>query len=79
MVLPLFPIVSENDKRCRAFNLGCDARLFGVPIKRNPYSTEDFHLRSEWVRGWSHVEKYWGADVKEKWDVKLKELSFVAG
>jgi hypothetical protein len=41
----------------KAFNLGSDARLAGLPLAANPYQEPELH--DCWWRGWQHVAKHW--------------------
>ena len=49
-----------------AFNMGCDARIAGVPFKDNPYSK--YKGGAYWEMGWRDVDENWGR--KAKWPVK---------
>ena len=54
--------------RDRAFNLGCDARIAGVPLGHNPFSRaiEDLNFQRCWTEGWYHVSVFWGIDNKDR-------------
>lgn len=43
-----------------AFNLGCDARLAGLPLTANDYSSSQQDAYQSWERGWRDVDQYWG-------------------
>lgn len=54
-----------------AFNLGCDARLAGRPLRANPFCpTNSAHLWQCWARGWRHVQKDWASLVRDRWRVR---------
>lgn len=48
----------------QAFNEGCDARLKGLPPSANPFSVSNASQHRFWLRGWKHVNSYWGADAR---------------
>ncbi len=51
-----------------AFNLGCDARIKGIPVTSNPYGNgEEKQLFFNWDQGWHHVQAYWGNGVHGRW------------
>lgn len=53
--------MNYSDKRARAFNRGCDARLSGSPLSRNPYASGgDVELVRQFYSGWMHVDEHWG-------------------
>ena len=52
------PELPEYD-RAKAFNIGSDARIAGLPLSYNPYIVNTV-LYKEWIRGWRDVHRYWG-------------------
>lgn len=42
-----------------AFNLGCDARIAGLPLGHNPYCGGTDLARC-WRAGWFDVDAHWG-------------------
>jgi hypothetical protein len=42
-----------------AFNLGCDARLSGLPLDHSPYCGGT-DLARYWRAGWFDVDVHWG-------------------
>lgn len=50
----------------RAFNLGSDARIHGLPLTANPFESRkalgDTYLWQMWVNGWRHVNSSWNVD-----------------
>jgi ribosome modulation factor len=60
--------MTASDDWTRAFNLGCQARLAGLPLSANPYGDlADIHPRRAWAEGWRHVDHYWGGGVRGRW------------
>ena len=47
----------EDGERARAFNLGSDARLAGVPFTACESPCE---LKAMWQDGWLDVHRFWG-------------------
>ncbi len=57
-------LIDGIDEGTRAFNIGCDARIAGIPLKDNPYhSRGQESLHNKWRIGWMDVAVNWG-----KWD-----------
>lgn len=51
-----------------AFGAGCDARLAGKSTSACPFKGDaEAEQRRVWMRGWSHVQDQYGADVKGRW------------
>lgn len=57
-------MVPDNPAIARAFNLGSDARLAGVPLSDNDYSSDQKDEYQSWRRGWNDVHYFWGHDSK---------------
>lgn len=61
-----------------AFNAGCDARLLGLPMGRNPYPAAGaVRPYRSWARGWLDVHQYWGSDVRGRW--RFCPLTYIRG
>lgn len=58
--------MNSDTESARAFNLGADARHYGLPLSANPHDHEDRTRWNSWRNGWNEVDRYWGAWVKRK-------------
>jgi len=58
------PFQSEDQQFAQCFNRGSDARIAGQP-KPTPDKFELFGYYSSFIRGWNHVDKFWGIDSKK--------------
>ena len=69
----------HEGREARAFNEGSDARVWGVPLGRNPYllRAEETVLRRSWEAGWLHVEAQYAVGVRGRW--AYRELPLVVG
>lgn len=48
----------------RAFGLGSDARLSGLPESVNPYRDPQMDAeRRYWIRGYRHLARYWASEA----------------
>lgn len=54
---------SDRELQARAFNLGCDARINGQSLWKDPYP-HDGHLTTYWRKGWHDVDQHWGEWAK---------------
>jgi hypothetical protein len=67
--------MDEEPFTTRAFNLGCDARLAGESLARNPFPEDMPNCWKWWVHGWLDVDKHWG-----KWaNNTVEKLKAVGG
>lgn len=57
--------VPESDSvgRRRAFGLGGDARLAGLPVTANPFGSAEGRLRAAWAEGYCDVHYHWGEEA----------------
>lgn len=53
----------------RAFNLGCDARLAGLPETANPYTSDGRREWYSWRAGWHDCAIWWGCYVAGRWAI----------
>lgn len=56
-----------------AFSAGGDARLAGLPLSANPYTSYENKLYYTWRMGWLDVSLAWGREAK--WPIQA--LPFV--
>ena len=69
----------SNPELDRAFNLGADSRLAGVPADLCPYHGDDNRsLRDAWENGWRHVQAFYGCDVPAHLRRRLPEVREMA-
>lgn len=54
-----------HEPQTKAFNMGCDARLAGLPITANPHNVKI--LSTYWRMGWEDVDVFWGKKVRGRW------------
>jgi hypothetical protein len=59
----------ESGNEVKAFNEGCQARIDGVPMWRNPH--DKLSLATWWERGWQDAHKNWASWVKGRWFPRL--------
>lgn len=52
----------------KAFNLGANARLMGLPVDACP-KHEDFNWGHYWRMGWHDVDRNWGS--KARWPILM--------
>jgi hypothetical protein len=67
----------NGDSGRRAFNLGSDARIDGVPLNSNPYPSDSVTNHIAWRMGWLDVSENWGKLAR--WPIRsLPAISAVA-
>lgn len=55
---------AKTTRLARAFGLGCDARLAGLPLSACPFPCRGgAEMGYWWRRGWRDVHYYWSADA----------------
>ncbi len=50
-----------------AYNEGSDARLAGIPVRKNPYPSAQRDAQSYWRMGWYCVDEQWASACKKGW------------
>jgi hypothetical protein len=67
--MPTVKVDHETAEDVKAFNAGCDARVQGVPMWKNPH--DKLSLATWWQKGWEHVHKNWASSVDGRWFPRL--------
>lgn len=63
--------MSDEPVETQAFNEGCQARINGEALSRNPYDHDRAAKRS-WKRGWEDADLNWAKEAR--WQVRILPL-----